>query len=211
MGRERLSRQESRLQTRERLLEAAALVFSRRGYHAASVEEIAEEAGFSKGAVYSNFASKEDLFLALLDRHLAAELHDVASQFSQRGSQEEKPRKSFAAELEKKRTWNVLTLEFSLYAMRHPTVQQQLAARYRMGRNELTSLLRWIYQAEGVDPAFPIEYMAWALLALGTGLALQAYLEPGILPTDLYATIVGRLLDAPRETERTSTSSPDGE
>src|SRR5258706_6443215 len=61
----RLSRQQSRLQTRERLLEAATLVFSRRGFDAASVEEIAEEAGYSKGAVYSNFASKEELFLTL--------------------------------------------------------------------------------------------------------------------------------------------------
>ena len=65
---QRLSRKESQIQTRERLLEAGLRVFSRRGYYAASVDEIAAEAGFSKGAVYSNFESKEDLFLALIDK-----------------------------------------------------------------------------------------------------------------------------------------------
>jgi AcrR family transcriptional regulator len=199
MTRKRLSRQESRLQTRERLLEAAAEVFSRRGFHDASVEEVAEEAGFSKGAVYSNFASKEELFMALLDRHLEAELQSVASQFIQRESpgkaETAVQRRSFAAYLEEKRTWNVLTFEFLVYAMRHPAVQEQLAARYRIARSELTTLLQRMYQAEGDLPALPIEYIPWALLALGTGLALQAYLEPGALPADLYATIVKRLVD----------------
>jgi AcrR family transcriptional regulator len=211
MGRKRLSRQESRLQTRERLLEAAAEVFSRRGFHAASVEEVAEEAGFSKGAVYSNFASKEELFLTLLDRHLAAELHSVAAQVTPGGGHGQAevvgPRRSFADQLEESRTWNVLTLEFFLYALRHPSAQQQLAERYRVARKELSDRLRERYQAEGGFPAFPLEYLSWALLALGSGLALQAYLEPGALPSDLYATIVGRLLEAPRPRENVSLSS----
>ena len=211
MGRKRLTRQESRLQTRERLLEAAAEVFSRQGFDAASVEEVAEEAGFSKGAVYSNFASKEELFLALLDRHLAAELHNMASQVTPGGShgpaEEASPRGSFAAQLEEKRTLNVLTLEFILYALRHPWAQQQLAERYRIARKELSERLRKRYQAGGSPPEFPIEYLPWALLALGSGLALQAYLEPGALPSDLYATIVGQLLDAPHPQENASFSA----
>ena len=202
MERKRLSRQESKFQTRERLLEAAAEIFSRRGFHDASVEEVAEEAGFSKGAVYSNFASKEELFLALLDRHLAAELQKVAAQVTLKESQGEAeeaiPGRSFADQLEENRTWNVLFHEFVLYALRHPWAQQQLAERYRVARQELSNRLREKYQAEGGLPAFPVEYLAWALLALGGGLALQAYLEPGALPSDLYATIVKRLLDAPR-------------
>lgn len=211
MGRKRLSRQESRLQTRERLLEAAAEVFSRQGFHAASVEEVAEEAGFSKGAVYSNFASKEELFLALLDRHLAAELHSVAAQVAQGRDQGQAegdgPRRSFADQLEENRTWNVLTLEFILYSLRHPSVQQELAERYRAARKELTALLEERYQAKGGFPAFPVEYLSWALIALGSGLALQAYLEPGALPPDLYVTIVGQLLEACHPQENASHSA----
>src|SRR5712691_3898321 len=63
---ERLTRQQRRDLTRQQLRDAAAVVFSARGYHAASLDEIADAAGFTKGAVYSNFASKEDLFLALI-------------------------------------------------------------------------------------------------------------------------------------------------
>src|SRR5260221_4643509 len=109
----RLSRQQSRLQTQERLLEAATLVFSRHGFDAASVEEIAEEAGYSKGAVYSNFASKEELFLTLLDRHLEAELRSVTAQFAQKSNHESSVAqdRSFPAHLQERRTWNVLTLD----------------------------------------------------------------------------------------------------
>ena len=209
MRQRRLSRQETRVQTRERLLEAAAGVFSQRGFHDASVDEIAEEAGFSKGAVYSNFASKEELFMALLDRHLEAELQSVASQFSQKGNPEKADTsvqsQSFAASLEENRTWNMLTIEFLIYAMRHPSVQEKLAARYRIARSELTAHLQKIYQARENLPPLPIEYIPWALLALGTGLALQAYLEPGALPRDLYSTLVKQLVEPTRGSEKTST------
>src|SRR2546421_6317082 len=67
---QRLSRTEQRDQTRARLLDAAEKVFVDRGFHAASVEEVAEEAGYSKGAVYSNFENKDELFLAVLERRV---------------------------------------------------------------------------------------------------------------------------------------------
>jgi len=204
VARKRLTRQESQLQTRERLLQAAAEVFSRRGFYEASVDEVAEEAGFSKGAVYANFASKEELFLALLDRHLAAEFGQITAQFTQTNSQGEgenalQPQSfaaHFATHLEENRTWNVLANEFMLYALRHPTAQQQLAERYRMARNRLTTLLQERYQTENTPSTLNAEYIAWALLGLGNGLALQAYLEPGAMPTDLYSKIVACLLSS---------------
>ena len=78
---------------------------------------------------HRGFDSKEELFLALLDRHLAAEMYNMASQVMSGGSLEQpveaNPRRSFADQLEENRTWNVLTLEFILYALRHPWAQQQ--------------------------------------------------------------------------------------
>src|SRR4051794_40496154 len=76
-----LTRRERQEQTRDRLLDAAAKVFARRGYHQASLEEIAAEGGYSTGAVYSNFSGKEELFLALADREVderVAEIRAVA-------------------------------------------------------------------------------------------------------------------------------------
>jgi len=211
MTRKRLTRDESRLHTRERLLEAATEVFSRRGFEAASVDEIADEAGFSKGAVYSNFASKEELFLALLDRHLWNELQSMMMQYAPPKAapdvetvtvdakaseqREESPHpQTFKEELQRKRTENILTLEFFLYAMRHPEAQQQLAERYRVGRQEITKVLQKLLNEHGGQAGFPIEYMSWSLIALGLGLALQAYLEPVALPDDLYKTISAQLL-----------------
>ena len=203
MARERRTRRQSKLQTRENLLRAAAEVFGRRGFYAASIDEIAAEAGFSKGAVYSNFNSKEELFMTLLDLHLESELQHIKSQFQSEGKEGNTSLagtpQGFASKLEENRAWNMLSIEFALHAMRHPLTQQQLAERFRMLRNEITELLHDQYQATGQPltiPAIPIDYFSWTILALGSGLALQAYLEPGALPTDLYTTIMHQLLTA---------------
>src|ERR1700761_1588156 len=76
--RQRLTREESRLATRTRLLESAAQLFATGGYEGASVDLIAENAGYSKGAFYSNFKSKEAIFLHLLDAHKRREIDALA-------------------------------------------------------------------------------------------------------------------------------------
>ena len=81
-GRTRLTNQERVALTRQRLLAAAATVFARRGYHAASVEEVASEAGYSTGAVYHHFKGKEDLFLALFEEHVTERIRDYAEMFA---------------------------------------------------------------------------------------------------------------------------------
>jgi AcrR family transcriptional regulator len=75
----RLTREESRALTREKLLESAYIVMAREGYEAASIDRIAEEAGFSKGAYYSNFSSKEEIFLELLERHSLQDVSDITT------------------------------------------------------------------------------------------------------------------------------------
>jgi TetR/AcrR family transcriptional regulator, transcriptional repressor of aconitase len=73
----RLSREENQARTRSRLLAVAKQHFAREGYAASSLERIAEEAGFSKGAVYSNFAGKDELFLGVLEEHGRASLDEI--------------------------------------------------------------------------------------------------------------------------------------
>src|SRR5438876_3817962 len=88
-ARVRQRRGERRLQTRARLLAAAERVFARRGYYAATLDEIAAEAGFTKGALYYNFASKEELFLALLDQHIESRialLHELGGRAAPAGA-----------------------------------------------------------------------------------------------------------------------------
>src|SRR4030081_3172141 len=82
MKRKRMTQTERRQETREQLLAAAARVFAARGFHATSLDAIAEEAGFSRGAVYYNFADKEELFLELLDRRCAERAQDLRAVFA---------------------------------------------------------------------------------------------------------------------------------
>src|SRR6185437_13463135 len=82
MKRKRKTQTERREETREELLAAAARVFAKRGFHATSLDAIAEEAGFSRGAVYYNFADKEELFLELLDHRCAERAQDLRAVFA---------------------------------------------------------------------------------------------------------------------------------
>src|SRR5688500_16623682 len=66
-----------RAMTREHLLDAAGIVFARDGFHGASLDDVASTAGFTKGAVYSNFKSKEDLLLALMDKHISQQFDEI--------------------------------------------------------------------------------------------------------------------------------------
>jgi AcrR family transcriptional regulator len=168
------------------LLDAAERVFARRGYRGASLDEIAEEAGFSKGAVYSNFASKEDLFLALLDRRRIGPAGSGRSPTPDDLSRLAAPTKPEAWE------WGLLTLEFFLYAAREPTVRERLAAAFEDQRAELAALLTDGRPTVGAGAFTPRE-LATVALALGTGLGVQAVLDPTAIPADLHARVIGAL------------------
>jgi AcrR family transcriptional regulator len=183
----RLTREESRARTRERLIRAAAAVFAERGFYGASIEDIAERAGFSKGAFYSNFESKEDLFLAVLDEHLDADMtalralaeHPSLPEFlafigGRAASQ--------AADGER---WRLLTAEFWLHALRNRELVPKLAARQRAARTVLASVITKLCQQAGIALAAPADDLASVMLAVDDGLMLQESLDPGAVPVDL--------------------------
>src|SRR5436190_9573246 len=114
---------EKRDQTRDRIVAAAERVFARRGYHGASLDEIAQQAGFTKGALYYNFASKEELFLALLDRLIEARLALLESLRAQAQPAETRLRQGagrVVGSLEGDRDWSLLFFEFASHAAREP-------------------------------------------------------------------------------------------
>jgi AcrR family transcriptional regulator len=193
----RLTRAQRRQQTRARLLDAAGQVFARRGFHAATVDEVAEAAGYTKGAVYSNFANKDELFLALLDQRLADQLQQVGALYAIESSEElraamrGRTERDFAAA----RDFGVLTLEFSLYAMRNPAAQAELAKRYRQLRGRLAELITKRYAHHQTSPPMLPEHLAALALATDTGLFLQYAAEPGALPWELHADAMVQLLD----------------
>jgi AcrR family transcriptional regulator len=194
----RLSRKESQEQTRERLMQAAATVFSRRGYHAASVDEIAAEAGYSKGAVYSNFAGKEELLLALIDQRFERDLQAFGSIGAYAAAAPGMEQASgYPAAVTADRTWILLLIEFFLYAMRDEAVREKMAARLAGLRQRMADSLRDQYAGGGQRPALPIEFLPWAIVTLGIGVTVQYYLNEEALPEHLYERLLAQLFAPP--------------
>lgn len=193
----RLSRAENRAETAARLLRAAAEVFAQRGFAGATVEEIAETAGHTKGAVYYNFTDKEGLFLALLAQRVEVNLHAAASAL---GRHEPGPDQDAAldASIEAARDpqWGVLMTEFWLYAQRHPEAHARLADHQRRLHELVTGVFQDQCDRHGISPAVPLGDLAGLLLAADTGLAQLERTDPELTPPGLYAHLVGLLRHA---------------
>src|SRR5580692_1485230 len=129
-----LTPERRRQQTREHLLAAAAQVFAERGFHGASLDAVAAAAGFSKGAVYSNFKNKEDLFLALLESIYSREMRLLRATLEASEVPPESRLTDFlplildgVGQTPSPENWAVLYMEFALFAMRNPAAQRKLA------------------------------------------------------------------------------------
>ena len=191
----RISRKESQLQTRTNLLDAALEVFSRRGYHAASVDEIAAEAGYSKGAVYSNFSNKEELFLALIDRRFAQDAQGYPGiiNFMNDGLKVEAG-SDFKEQIMRDRTWSILMVDFFLYAIREGSNRKELSTRLENLRGVMGKNLTDLYKQMGKKPMLPVTELPWSVFSLGVGMMLQFYIDPDGLPDGLYERALQQLL-----------------
>lgn len=173
---ERLSREESRRRTRAAILDAAEDAFASRGYRTSTLEDIAEAAGFTKGAVYSNFASKAALFLALLDRHAE---RDRSRMTTADASPAPDP------------AWALATLDFLVDAVGDEPTRRALAERYAEVRTRTGG------QVSGgrPDPDWGTwEEVATVAMALGTGLTIQSIIDPAAVAGDLFGRTMGALL-----------------
>ena len=185
----RLTRAERSARTRGELLDAALRRFFEAGYHATTVDDIADDAGYTKGAVYSTFGSKAELFLALfddiVDRRLAAaraiiDRDDAGSEASLRALADQPVEEHNARFL-------LLSIEFWVHAAREPALLAAFSERYRRLRTSL---------AELAPAASPLDPPRWALvtLALSNGFALERLIDPDGVPGDLMADVQARLL-----------------
>lgn len=170
MAQQRLTRAEAREQTRRAILKTAREHFSNKGYRGATLEEIAEAAGYSKGAVYSNWSGKDTLFLDLLD--------------------EERSSGEAALRVENASTgWALATLDFFLEAVHNPEVRDALASRYREVRKEIGASLGG---DNGEGPGWGSwEEVGTVVMALGSGLIIQSALDP----TSIDATLLQRAVE----------------
>jgi AcrR family transcriptional regulator len=193
----RLTREQSRAATRERLLTAARSVFARSGFHGASVEEVASEAAFSTGALYSNFDGKEDLFLALMEREIDRHAREIADAVRERTSVSARAAggaRQWMSTIEREPELVLLFMEFWAYGVRDPQVRPQVAARFAQVRKMLTKLIADGMREFGLELELPAEQLAIAIDALADGIARQKLTDPEVVPDDLLGRVIALLV-----------------
>ena len=179
--------------TRTALLEAAGAAFRRRGLRDASIDEIAASAGFTKGAFYANFASKEELFLALLDEHFdrrAQQMHAILATDEDPEVQARRSADDFIAMLIADPEWQRLFFEFAAHAARHEAFRVQLVERYRRMRARMAEDYRRRADELGISLPVAPESLALMTFAMGNGVALERLLEPDAVPDDLFGSLL---------------------
>jgi AcrR family transcriptional regulator len=185
----RLTREESKVETRKRLLAAARRVFLKHGFHGASLEQIAEEAGFSKGAVYSAFESKTDLYFALLDERIAeraSEFARVAAEHKGVREFSEKFARRWMPRMRTEKDWFLLNMEVLVLSIRDPQLRREYVKRRRAVRDTFAELVT----EAGLDhlPADASEIVLMGT-ALGNGIALEMMTDPERVPEGFYERV----------------------
>jgi AcrR family transcriptional regulator len=196
----RLSRTERREKTRHDLLNAAEMCFITRGFHATSVDEVAERAGYTKGAVYSNFASKEDLFFGVYQGRVDHVLTDVVPGLREAGA--ERAFDSLATGTIQRRDsddgWLAVFFEFWAHVLRHPELRARFAESHTRILEPLTDGVRQLAAERGgslPSDVTPFQAaVAWN--AMEVGLGLERLTQPQDVDVELARRMCWLLLDA---------------
>jgi AcrR family transcriptional regulator len=188
--RQRLTRAEAKEQTRQRLLESAARAFAEKGFGGASLEEIAESAGYSTGALYANFANKDELFMEVVatrrSRAATRRAEAVAEVFEQRDDPFDALSGLFVRVADRDREFAPLQAEFWLYAVRHPAAMDVIAAGVSDQVNALEPVVARALDRFGATAGAAPREVTMVMMALFTGLARQRRLDPHAVPDDLF-------------------------
>ncbi|GAB2947941.1 TetR/AcrR family transcriptional regulator [Micromonospora polyrhachis] len=162
--------------TVERLLDAALSTFAELGFQAARVEDICSRGGFTRGAFYSSFRTKDELLAALFEREMTARMAQLEEQLT--GVEEEDDPVAAAVErglatYRQDRAWAIVYLEYALYASRHPEAVAALRRHMRRVLDRLTSLIENVVRRTGVTLTIPAAQLARIVIGMMDGLALQ--------------------------------------
>lgn len=193
----RLSRAQQRDQTRERLLVSALEVFEARGYAESSLEEIAERAGYTRKAVYSNFAGKSELLLEIVERRFQSHIDRIEALFAEETSSERKAidiGSVFADYLSQERAWAKLFHEFCSVASRDAEIGARFRSCFRARKQILVRLLEAEVSHREIELAVPVERLVAGVLALFTGLSVETTIDPDDVEEALFGEMLGLLV-----------------
>lgn len=196
MKRKRLTREQRREQTRDRLLDAGQAVFIRKGFMAASVEDIAETAGYTRGAFYSNFRSKAELFLELLRRDHTLRQVELLNSFGAGTSREDSEVRVLAyySRLLRDNKCFLLWIEAKLLAARDARFRACLNALLREKIESLSSCIRDLSARDRIPMRLRVEPMATALIGLVDGMQLLHAVDPQGVTAVWMETVLAQFL-----------------
>ena len=184
--------------TRRKLLDAAKRIFAKDGFEAARLEDIAAGAGYTRGAFYANFKSKEDIFFALLEEWVRERIESLTDALRRHSDPAEKlvALRTHYAELATDRRLVLISMEFKLFALRHPEAHARLRSRHRRIRASFGELFSEIMSALG--KTIPIAYPAASacLGAVSQGLLLEHLLDPKTLSDGDVPRVLGLFFDS---------------
>jgi AcrR family transcriptional regulator len=180
--------------TRRKFHKAALQIFSRDGFEASRIDDIASAAGYTRGAFYANYQSKEDLFFAILEseseKHLAQMQDSMAKCKNER--ERIKTLRDYYINKVYDPQWSILTLEFKLYALRHPKLRAALAEMHRSIRSKVhlngVSVISCSTDSERV--------LRLALQAVLHGLVIETSYDPASLSSAETKKVLGTVFDA---------------
>ncbi|PFD99892.1 TetR family transcriptional regulator [Bacillus sp. AFS023182] len=201
MIRRRLTQEERKKETRQLLLESAVEVFAQLGFHGASVDKIAEYAGFSKGAVYSHFNSKEELFLAILEKQMHLHVHNIHQIIDKQHSLShfiETIDEYSLSIRQKNRTWSMLNMEFLLYAMREESVRHKWSNMITDSVEQISKAIEKLMSKEN-ESTLSADEMAWTILSLENGMAIFYYISEERVPLNIFGKALQNMLLSPRQ------------
>jgi AcrR family transcriptional regulator len=216
MPRGDFDRSARKAETRARLLEAAARVYARSGFNGATLDEVAGDAGFTKGAVYAHFGSKENLLLALMEEHLAGQVAEQIALFDRERATWERPLAGSARwmeRLERDPDPFRLFVELWTYAQRDERLRRRLAE----GLDVLRATFARFAAASAADagivaPPQSAEQFANVTVALGVGLPMLRLIDPDAVPASLLGAVISVLIRATESSAeaRELLADPDG-
>ena len=200
----RRTQQQRTEETRSRLLRAAEKIFFRDGFEAAKLEDIAARAGYTRGAFYANFESKEDLFLAMLEKEAMERIAAVSGRIGGLQAPEAKlaALRNYTLESLQDRVWAVLFTEFRLFALRRPELRTKLANMHRRIFVAASATLAEVFDSTGGKLPLSAVALAVSLGGLANILELDRLISNAVNKSEI-ATALGLLFDA--ATQQSST------
>lgn len=206
------TRGERRTRTRAELLDAAERLFSKQGFHATSVDQVADAAGYTKGAVYSNFESKEDLFLAVYERRVDRALPEVEAAFAESLTAVEGLQRITVASAARRSAedgWLAVFFEFWAHVLRHPELRGRFAEQHARLLDVLERAVVRAGAEQGTRLPEEPRKLAAARYAMQLGLELERLTQPDVVDADL-ATRMVRLSFEPGGSDGLPHQAPSG-